>query len=85
MQVSPLVSRICGTIWNAAPAGTATAHATACTFAVPFKIGVHFDADEADMQAMFDDDVWIENALLWPISEELYRQINYLLSILNIV
>ena len=39
------VSRMCGVFWNAATAQTT--HATACTFAAPFKIGVHFDADEA--------------------------------------
>ena len=38
-------NRICGTIWNA-NAIAATAHATVCSFSVPFKIGVHFDADE---------------------------------------
>ena len=39
-------NRICGTIWNAA-AAPQTAAATACSWAVPFKVGVHFDADEA--------------------------------------
>merc|ERR1712223_2134152 len=38
-------NRICGTIFNA---GSPTAvHATACTWAVPFKVGVHFDQDDA--------------------------------------
>ena len=37
--------RICGAYFNAAP-GT-TAHATACSWSSPFKVGVHFDADEA--------------------------------------
>ena len=37
-------NRICGVYWAAAPA--ATAHATACSWAVPFKVGVHFDADD---------------------------------------
>ena len=39
-------NRICGTIWNAA-AAPQTAAATACSWAVPFKVGVHFDQDEA--------------------------------------
>ena len=38
------VSRICGNFWTATAA--ATAHATTCSFAKPFKIGVHFDADD---------------------------------------
>ena len=46
MQVNPLISRICGSFWNATPTA-ATSHATACTFSYPFKIGVHFDSDEA--------------------------------------
>merc|ERR1712176_313820 len=38
-------NRICGTLFNAA---TPTAvHATACSWAVPFKVGVHFDQDDA--------------------------------------
>merc|ERR1712241_758503 len=38
-------NRICGTVFNAA---TPTAvHATACSWAVPFKVGVHFDQDDA--------------------------------------
>ena len=38
------VSRICGNIWSATTSGTA--HATLCSFATPFKVGVHFDSDE---------------------------------------
>ena len=38
------VSRICGNFWNASP-GT-TVHATTCSFATPFKVGVHFDQDD---------------------------------------
>merc|ERR1719378_685718 len=39
-------SRLCGAIFNAI--GTATiAGATACTYAVPFKIGVHLDEGES--------------------------------------
>ena len=38
------VSRVCGNFWTATAA--ATAHATTCSFATPFKIGVHFDADD---------------------------------------
>jgi len=38
-------NRICGTLFNAA---TPTAvHATACSWSVPFKVGVHFDQDDA--------------------------------------
>ena len=38
------VSRICGNFWSSS--STATAHTTACSYAVPFKVGVHFDSDE---------------------------------------
>jgi len=38
------VSRICGSFWTATTSGTA--HATACSFSTPFKVGVHFDGDE---------------------------------------
>ena len=44
-----LPSRICGSFWNA-DTDTATGvavHATICTFSYPFKVGVHFDDDEA--------------------------------------
>ena len=37
-------NRICGSFFSIAPT---TAHSTLCSFAVPFKIGVHFDADDA--------------------------------------
>ena len=40
------VNRICGTVFTASPSPTAV-HATACSWAVPFKVGVHFDADDA--------------------------------------
>ena len=33
-------------LFNAA-ASPQTTHATACSWAVPFKVGVHFDADDA--------------------------------------
>jgi len=36
-------NRICGAFW----ATSGTAHATLCSWATPFKIGVHFDADES--------------------------------------
>ena len=36
-QVSPLISRICGSYWNANPTAQ-TSHATACTFTHPFKV-----------------------------------------------
>merc|ERR1712045_773217 len=35
-------SRISGQLW-----GLATTHVTICSFATPFKVGVHFDADES--------------------------------------
>jgi len=38
-------NRICGTVFNAA--SPTAVHATACSWAVPFKVGVHFDADDA--------------------------------------
>ena len=40
------VQRICGSFWNAATTA-GTTHATACSYATPFKIGVHFDGEEA--------------------------------------
>ena len=36
--------RMCGNFWAAD--STATAHASACSFSTPFKVGVHFDQDE---------------------------------------
>merc|ERR1712203_957609 len=36
------VNRVCGVLFNAA-AAPQTTHATACSWAVPFKVGVHFD------------------------------------------
>merc|ERR1712106_1012957 len=44
--VSTTGHRICGVIFNAA-ASPQTAQATACSFAVPFKVGVHFDEEES--------------------------------------
>ena len=44
--INPAANRMCGVIFNAATAPQ-TAQATACSFAAPFKVGVHFDADEA--------------------------------------
>jgi len=38
------VNRVCGVLFNAASAKVV--HATACSWAVPFKVGVHFDADD---------------------------------------
>merc|ERR1739844_404172 len=38
-------NRICGTIFNAA--SPTAIHATACSWTVPFKVGVHFDQDDA--------------------------------------
>ena len=40
------VSRICGAIFDATVASDQVTHATACTFATPFKVGVHFDNDD---------------------------------------
>ena len=45
--INPIVSRICGTFWNAKQASDQKTHATACTFSYPFLVGVHFDDDEA--------------------------------------
>merc|ERR1711923_146741 len=39
-------SRICGAFWNAGD-NPQTSHATACSFAIPFKVGIHFDGDES--------------------------------------
>ena len=41
------IHRICGAIFDAASPTAGTAHATICTFSIPFKVGVHFDANEA--------------------------------------
>lgn len=38
------IQKICGSWFNAAP--NVDVQATACTFANPFKVGVHFDGDE---------------------------------------
>ena len=44
VSLASATNRICGSFFNAiAPA---TAHGTACSYAVPFKVGVHFDADD---------------------------------------
>jgi len=40
-------NRVCGAIFNADTSIAQTAQATACTFATPFKIGVHFDEGES--------------------------------------
>merc|ERR1711970_152591 len=40
-------ARLCGAIFNAKTGNGETAPATACTFATPFKIGVHFDEGES--------------------------------------
>ena len=39
-------TRICGNVFNAG-ATPQTAQATACSFAIPFKVGVHFDEEES--------------------------------------
>ena len=38
------VSRICGNFLTVTSTGTA--HTTVCSFATPFKVGVHFDQDD---------------------------------------
>ena len=56
-------NRICGVLFNAAAAQTT--HTTACSWAVPFKVGVHFDdadsivpaADAATAMASGENDV----------------------------
>jgi len=40
-------ARICGSIFAAIDSKTVTAAATACSFASPFRIGVHFDEGES--------------------------------------
>ena len=40
------ISRICGAFWDATVASDQVTHATACTYATPFKVGVHFDNDD---------------------------------------
>merc|ERR1719510_2516971 len=40
-----VTNRVCGVLFGAA--APATVHATACSWAVPFKVGVHFDNDDA--------------------------------------
>jgi len=47
-------SRVCGGLFNAGTASIQTTQATACTFAVPFKIGVHFDDGEVLINANVD-------------------------------
>jgi len=41
------ISRICGAIFDATTTSDQTTHATACTYATPFRVGVHFDNDDA--------------------------------------
>jgi hypothetical protein len=40
-------ARLCGAIFNANTGNGETAPATACTFATPFKLSVHFDEGES--------------------------------------
>ena len=51
-------NRICGGVWAVAPNAIAVAvQATTCTWATPFRVGVHFDSDEifgADTGNIFD-------------------------------
>merc|ERR1712183_1229699 len=56
--------KLCGILFNAG-AITSTATATACTFQTPFKVGVHFDADEAIGHPASADNAWdkVENAI----------------------
>jgi hypothetical protein len=39
------IGRVCGAWFNVAD--SLTAHITACSWSVPFKVGVHFDEDES--------------------------------------
>ena len=41
---TPFFFGVCGVLFNAAPQ---TTHATACSWAVPFQVGVHFVGDDA--------------------------------------
>ena len=45
-------NRICGTFFNAAQTAAAS-HATACSYSIPFRVGVHMD----DADAIASDDV----------------------------
>ena len=38
-------ARITGVIFSASPTGTA--HSTICSYATPFRVGVHFDTDDS--------------------------------------
>ena len=59
------VDKVCGILFSAAGI-TGVAQTTACTFQTPFRVGVHFDGDEAlGHPANAGNDVWsaIENAI----------------------
>jgi hypothetical protein len=49
-----ITARLCGAIFNAKTGNGETAPATACTFATPFKIGVHFDEGESLVDTKVD-------------------------------
>ena len=51
--------RICGAVFNVAP--TQTTHQTICSWATPFRLGVHFDADETTGVNTEDAHGFIEN------------------------
>ena len=64
VALASATNRICGSLFNA-QASPQTAHGTACSYAVPFKVGVHFDADDniaADASAVSPDLDKVENA-----------------------
>ena len=62
------VDKICGIVFNAIADDTGAFTATACTFKVPFRVGVHFDSEEAiaaPPASFAGDDLWsaVENAI----------------------
>merc|ERR1712083_527945 len=51
--------RLCGNVFNTALTGTA--HTTVCSYATPFKVGVHFDEAESFDSQVADINDKIEN------------------------
>ena len=63
-----LVDKVCGVVFNAIAGNAGVFTATACTFKVPFRVGVHFDSGESvttPPAALVGNDLWaaIENAI----------------------
>ena len=52
-------NKICGAVFNVAP--SATTHQTICSWTTPFRLGVHFDADETTGDNTGDAHGFIEN------------------------